>query len=72
MDDSVETSGQYASRFTTVLKQLLKGGWAQIEKLRLMLEGVQNLVSRNDERYNDAPQFWNDLENIFERVATEL
>jgi len=37
-----------------------------------MLEGVQNLVSRNDERYNDAPQFWNDLENIFERVATEL
>jgi len=33
---------------------------------------VQNLVIRNDERYNDAPQFWNDLENIFDRVVNEM
>ena len=68
-----EVSGQYSDRFAGVLKQLLiSGGWWNVETLRLMLEGVQDLVRRNDERYNDAPQFWNDLENIFERVLNEV
>ena len=71
MEEFDNARDQYLKRFTDVLKQLLIGS-QRIEQLRMMLEGVQNLVSRGDERYSEAPQFWNDLENIFERVSQDL